>query len=48
MEHSDRRASSRQLHYGSSFHIFYMLYVDLQVIGYEELICEVKINIEAI
>ena len=26
---SDRRASSRQLHFGSSFNIFYMLFVGL-------------------
>ena len=45
--HSDRNASSQPLHYGSSSHIFYMLYVDLQVIGHEEFISEVKINIRA-
>ena len=31
--------------YGSSQYIFYMLYVDLQVIWHEEFISEVKINI---
>ena len=45
LEYSDRRASSLQLHNGSSFHIFYMLYVDLQVIGHKEFISEVEINI---
>ena len=44
MEHPDRRASSRQLHYGSSSHIFYMLYVDLQVIGHEDSISWVKLT----
>ena len=29
LEHSDRRASTQQLHYGSSQHRFYVLYVDL-------------------
>ena len=47
-EHSDRRASIQLLHFGSSNHILFELYVNLQEIVHEKFISDVKLNIGAI